>query len=106
MRARGAIVVAPGGESGAARALFDELAGGLQLHSSRCGDFHRALRLLANDTQIVAALEKRMISAVKPLAEIDQAFALAADSERSVKVLVQTDAQSSSRESPGLSLTR
>ncbi|MBX7056839.1 MAG: alcohol dehydrogenase catalytic domain-containing protein [Leptospirales bacterium] len=105
LRARGAILLAPHRagspiapevmEKSAAPSLADSLlerriAEGLELHSSRCGDFRRALAILSAHPEIAARLQEKMITQLKPLSEISEAFQLAADSGRSVKVVMET----------------
>lgn len=100
VRARGAVVIMSaqnGGYAGESDLLEAITARGLELHSSRCGDFTRALEILAKNPEIAAALENEMITQTLPLAEIDAAFRTAADSAASIKVVVATsDAQASS----------
>ncbi len=99
VRARGAIVIMParGGSYADESDLLEAIATrGLELHSSRCGDFTRALEILAKNPEIAGALEKEMITQTLPLAEIEAAFRTAADSAASIKVVVATGAAQAS----------
>ncbi len=91
VRPRGAILLAePPADAPLLRALVDQ---GLELHSSRCGDFDRALAILADNPELAAALEARMITHEYGLDRIETAFETAADSGKSVKVLVRPAAE-------------
>ncbi len=91
LRARGAVLLtkpANGSyDSELHRAVVER---GIEIHTSRCGDFVRALDILKDNPQITAALEKHLITHRFPLGEIEAAFTTAADSEKSVKVIVET----------------
>ncbi len=90
VRPRGAILIPENGnDSPLLRKIAEE---SLSLATSRCGDFRDALTMLHRNPWMVQAFESHMISALLPLHRIDEAFALAADSSRSVKVIVQTRA--------------
>jgi len=87
VRPRGAIlVIDPPAEAPLLSALCDR---DLELHSSRCGDFDRALEILAAQPELAAALERQMITHEFDLSDIEAAFETAADSRQSVKVLVR-----------------
>lgn len=62
----------------------------IQLHTSRCGSFKRAIEMLEHNPALTALLQNNLISHVLPLPEMEQAFALAADSLQSMKVVVST----------------
>ena len=92
VRPRGAILLCPSApeteyESELARAV---LSRGIQIHTSRCGDFNRALKILGDNPDIAQAMENSLISHRYNLDDITTAFDVAADSSRSVKVLVDT----------------
>ncbi|MBI3396222.1 MAG: alcohol dehydrogenase catalytic domain-containing protein [Spirochaetia bacterium] len=87
VRPRGAVIVDAEKER-ADSALAEALASGKKIHTSRCGDFRRALKLLSENPPVVKALEQ-MITHVFPLEKIADAFETAA-SGRSIKVLVNT----------------
>ena len=90
VRARGAILLAAdSGESALAHAIVER---GLEIHTSRCGDFHRALEILEKNPEITRALEENLITHRFALSNIAEAFDVAADSEKSVKVIVETGA--------------
>ena len=97
VRPRGGILLVPSasGQSaqggGADAPLWDAIVErGLELHSSRCGDFRRATALLAEDPLIAGILRRELITQHYPLASIEEAFSVAADSKRSIKVVVDT----------------
>lgn len=62
----------------------------ITLQSSRCGNFRRALNLLQNSPDIRGLLEERFITHRLRLSDLERGFALAADSARSIKVLIDT----------------
>jgi len=96
LRARGAILLAPGANDGFDSPLHEAVAGrGLEIHSSRCGNFERALAILKDNPEIAAAIRDSMITQRYSLEEIDEAFEVAADSSRSIKVVVETNPASS-----------
>lgn len=70
--------------------LYRRVSEGLQLHSSRCGNFRRALGLLAANPQLAKTISKEMLTHHFALPEIAAAFAVAADSSQSIKVVVET----------------
>lgn len=79
---------ASGGESKDLIAWLE--AKGLTLQSSRCGSFPPALALLQNSARIRDVLEERFITHHLPLSDLERGFLLAADSARSIKVLIDT----------------
>ncbi|MCB1174967.1 MAG: threonine dehydrogenase [Leptospiraceae bacterium] len=90
VRARGAILLTEQArnEGHLAAAILDR---GLELHSSRCGDFQRALRILAEQPELALRLHANLITHQFDLSEIKAAFAVARDSAQSVKVIVRTN---------------
>lgn len=85
LRPRGAILFA----GPAAGPLEEAIAGrGLELRTSRCGDFHRTMKLLEEQPWISKAFEEQMITHRFDLEHIGQAFETASDSAHSVKVIV------------------
>ncbi len=88
LRARGAVLLAPGSadDSLLYRSVTER---GIAVHTSRCGDFRRALAILEQSPQIAQAIQKYMITDRYDLPRIQEAFDRAADS-RSIKVIVQT----------------
>ena len=62
---------------------------GIEIHTSRCGSFQRALDLMKSDASLVSSLEQ-MVTQKYKLSDIADAFSMAADSSKSVKVLVET----------------
>jgi len=63
----------------------------IQLQSSRCGDFSKAIEMLEGSPEIISWLQNNFISHVIPLSDIQQAFSIAKDSSKSVKVVVKAD---------------
>ena len=86
VRPGGAILLADGKRTGSA--LEAALARGLQVHTSRCGNFRKALAVLEHQPRISSVLVEEMITQQFPLAQIGQAFEIAADSRKSIKVIV------------------
>ncbi len=84
VRPRGAILFRgdPGGHP-----LLAFIASGRVLRSSRCGDFHRAIALLAEQPDIAASLGKHMITHSFTADRLAEAFA-AARGKDSIKVIV------------------
>ena len=62
----------------------------LEIHSSRCGNFRRALNILQQNPAIRVALEKNLITHRYSLNDIASAFEIAGDSSKSIKVIVET----------------
>lgn len=85
LRPRGAILFTgqPSGEL--ERAIVGRR---LELRTSRCGDFHRTMKLLVEQPWISKAFEEQMITHRFGLDQIGEAFTTAADSAKSVKVIV------------------
>ncbi len=94
VRARGAIVVAGGKvvDESFESPLREALSRGVRIQSSRCGDFQRALELLAENSELARKLREEMITHRLPLNHIQTAFEIAADSGRSIKVVVDAPA--------------
>ena len=86
IRPRGAILTMPLEQ--AQNPLQQALNRGLQIHTSRCGNFRRALDILEQNPELAAALKREMITHQFGLQQIDEAFATAADSKKSIKVIV------------------
>ncbi len=74
-------------ESKKIRSFFRE---GKSIRSSRCGDFHYALKLLKENPEVTKSLENRMISHNFPSSNLTDAYAKAKDPS-SVKVVVNFD---------------
>lgn len=70
----------------------------IQLQTSRCGSFKRAISLLENNPKLIELfrdqLIDQLISHVLPLSEMKQAFELAKDSQQSMKIVIRTDGNS------------
>ena len=88
IRPRGAILVMTSEWS--ENPLDVAMSMGVEIHTSRCGNFRRALQILVENPELATVLEQEMITHRFPLQEIDQAFATAAASRKSIKVVVET----------------
>lgn len=62
----------------------------MELTSSRCGSFRRAIDLLAHNPGLAARMEQSLLTQTLPLDRLAEAMALAARSDKSIKVVVQT----------------
>jgi threonine dehydrogenase-like Zn-dependent dehydrogenase len=87
IRPRGTIYI-DGLRNAADHPLGEALARGLRLSSSRCGSFAQALALLKNHPDIADLLAHRMITHRFDQHSMTEAFEVAADSSRSIKVLI------------------
>jgi threonine dehydrogenase-like Zn-dependent dehydrogenase len=85
LRPRGAVLFAGPAVGPLERAVTER---GLEIRTSRCGDFHRTMKLLEEQPWIAKAFEEQMITHRFSLDHIGEAFETAADSARSVKVIV------------------
>ncbi|MCB1307920.1 MAG: alcohol dehydrogenase catalytic domain-containing protein, partial [Leptospiraceae bacterium] len=99
LRARGAVLLAPDISANPAKGAADlpELVRQIterkiEIHTSRCGSFERALQILSHNPEMTRVLEQNLITHQFGLSDIDAAFATAADSSQSVKVIVATGA--------------
>lgn len=63
---------------------------GIEVHTSRCGGFERALTLLKDNPHIIKTMEEKIITHIIPAEDIQKAFTLAANSSESIKVVVKT----------------
>lgn len=92
VRPRGAILLSheqAGGDSSSA--LLEAICQrGIEVHTSRCGDFERALAILSHHRHITETFEQDLISHTYDLSNIDTAFSIAADSSQGIKVMVAT----------------
>jgi threonine dehydrogenase-like Zn-dependent dehydrogenase len=94
LRARGAVLLTKAADGGSYDSPLHQAVAerGIEIHTSRCGDFERALEILAANPDIASALEKHLITHRYKLEDIREAFETAADSKASVKVIVETAA--------------
>jgi len=76
VRPRGAVLVLADAPVTASPLLAAVVGRGLVLSSSRCGDFRRALELLANDAEL-RSIGERLVTHRFPAAELPAAFATA-----------------------------
>ena len=91
LRARGAVLLTKSPDGSYDSPLHAAVADrGIEIHTSRCGNFERALEILADNPTIAGALQKHLITHRYGLDEIRTAFETAADSAKSVKVIVET----------------
>lgn len=86
LRPRGAILFTGSSTSALTDALNQK---SMEIRTSRCGDFHRTMKLLSEQPEIAATFEKDMITHKYKLDSIRTAFETAADSNKSVKVIVE-----------------
>ncbi len=86
LRPRGAILFTGRPDSVFTKALADKH---VEVRSSRCGDFHRTMKLLKEQPEIAKTFEEEMITHRFDLGHIREAFDTAADSNKSVKVIVE-----------------
>jgi len=66
---------------------------GIQIQTSRCGNFKRALQILENNPHLLSIIEEQFITHKFPLHQISQAFETAAESSRSIKVVIEISKQ-------------
>ncbi len=91
VRARGAVLVIPEKKDTTENELYQAITKrGIQIHSSRCGDFRRALKMMKENPDLVKTIEEDFITQQFPLHEISKAFEIASDSSQSIKVVVET----------------
>lgn len=68
-------------------AIYNFFIEGKEIHTSRCGDFHQAIRLMKENPEITASLESDLISHRFPSYQLVEAYAKAKEPS-SVKVVV------------------
>jgi len=92
VRPRGAILLA-GSKAGIHESeLLEAIFGrGVEIHTSRCGDFKLALDMLKINPEMTKILEEKFITHCFPLKDIDKAFMTAKDSEQSIKVVIKVN---------------
>ena len=92
VRARGVILLESTEQSPYESALTEAIKGRrISIHSSRCGDFGRALTMLENNPDIVKCLENNLITHKYRPDQIQEAFQVASDSRKSIKVIVEVE---------------
>jgi len=90
VRTRGAILLLGDSEFPPGAVLHDAVARrGVQVHTSRCGSFAKALSLLKGNGDLASSLET-LVTHRFPLQDIEQAFEMAKNSAESIKVIVET----------------
>ncbi len=87
VRPRGAILLAPGTSENALDSAIRER--GLQIHSSRCGEFSEALAAFAAYPALCATLAELMISHRFDADDLADALAVASDSRAGIKIVVE-----------------
>ena len=75
---------------GEAKQTYDFFKSGKTIHSSRCGDFHYAMKLLKENDDVVKSLSENIISHNFKFANLQDAYQTAKD-PNSVKVVVHFD---------------
>lgn len=88
LRPVGTILLA-GEPSGNPTPLEVAVRRGVKIHTSRCGDLSRALVMMQDNSPLVTAMRRHLVTHLYPLAAVENAFATAADSA-AIKVLVKT----------------
>lgn len=68
--------------------LLEFLNAGKSIRSSRCGDFHLAIKLLQENGKVSEALEKHMVTHTYPPENLSQAFTTARTPE-AIKVVIE-----------------
>lgn len=85
VRPRGAILVLPNSTN---NKLLQFIARGGEVHSSRCGDFHLALKVLEQNPILSEKLHSKMITHEMDISDLPAAFSTARNSS-SIKVIVR-----------------
>jgi hypothetical protein len=85
IRPRGAILFK--GDS-AGNQLLEFINSGGSIRTSRCGDFHLAIKLLEENKALADSLSENMISHIFPAEKMNEAFATAKDS-KAIKVVIE-----------------
>jgi threonine dehydrogenase-like Zn-dependent dehydrogenase len=93
VRPRGTVLLHPASEVAGSPLLAAIKARDLRLTSSRCGDFHQALQLLANDPEL-RRIGERLVTNHFRAGELTQAFATAR-SRACIKAVVDHEANAS-----------
>jgi len=92
LRARGAVLLTANSLEESSSPLSTAIRGrAVELHSSRCGSFERALKILRENPDIAQKMADKLITHQFPLDNIKDAFSTAADSKNSIKVIIKTD---------------
>lgn len=68
--------------------MLDFINSGGSIRTSRCGDFHLAIKLLEENRALADSLSENMISHIFPAAKMNEAFTTAKDS-KAIKVVVE-----------------
>ena len=63
---------------------------GIEIHSTRCGDFKRGIQALSQNPAVLNVLKNKYMSSTEKLENISAVMELAADSSRSLKVIINT----------------
>lgn len=62
----------------------------IQIRSSRCGDFLKAIEMIESNLELIYKLKEHLITHTFPLNQINEAFTMAKNSEKSIKVVIKT----------------
>ncbi len=90
VRARGAILFASTENAPYGAVLTEAIKERqISIHTSRCGNFGRALTMFVNNPDIVQYMENNLITHKYNLEQIQKAFLVASDSKKSIKVVVE-----------------
>ncbi|MCP4757381.1 MAG: hypothetical protein GY866_41505, partial [Proteobacteria bacterium] len=90
VRPRGAILLLEGKSQKTENQLFQAVTkGGIQIHTSRCGNFERALKIMQENTDLQRTIENHYLTHRLPLNRISKAFETATDSRRCIKAVVE-----------------
>lgn len=74
-------------------ALIDAVIGeNIQIHTSRCGDFSRAISLMSSNLEFFNSISSQMVTHEYPLNKIKLAFETARNSDESIKVIINIKA--------------
>ena len=71
--------------------LASSIAGGVQIWTSRCGDFDVALKMMKDNIEVTKVLQTQMITHTFDLNNLTEAFQIARNSEECIKAIVKVD---------------
>ena len=93
LRARGCLLLDPDSSEFKTSAMLGRISqSSLDLATSRCGSFAEAIRVLQTYPELTTKLERYLITEIRPVSELAEAFRLAASSEKSIKLVIDTSA--------------
>lgn len=92
LRAKGSILLEPGAFKNHSSELLSRISQGqLELATSRCGRFSSVLDIFRRQPGLAERLESRLVSRIMPVGQLAEAMRLAARSDKSIKVVVETN---------------